>query len=179
MSLAHPAALFWLALAAPLVALYLLRVRLRRADVASLLFWAQVFPQSRRTALWGRLQHVGSLLVQLLLLVLLALAMAEPVLPGEAPAAGHVVVLLDHSASMSARDGEGTRLDRARAEARGVLAGLRAGDEAALVTCGAEARVACGLTPHRRALGRALDAVRADDGPGNVPEALALARRLL
>jgi hypothetical protein len=179
MNLAHPAALFWLALAVPLVVCYLLRIRLRRVDVPTHLFWGQVFPESRRAALWGRLQHAGSLLVQLLLLALLAFALAEPVLPGEALTARHLVVLLDHSASMSARDGECTRLERARAEARRLVAGLRAGDEAALVTCGAEARVACALTGHRGALARALDAVRPDDGPGNVPEALALARRLL
>src|SRR5438270_4333580 len=109
MNLAHPAALFGLALAVPLVVFYLLRLRLRRLDVATHLFWNQVFPQTQRQALWGRLQHFGSLLVQLLLLALLVVALAEPVPPGEALAARHLVLILDHSASMKARDGERTR----------------------------------------------------------------------
>jgi hypothetical protein len=179
MILAHPAALIWLALAVPLVVCYLLRVRLRQVDVATHLFWNEIFPESRHTALWGRLHHVGSLLVQLLLLALLASTLAEPILPGEALAAHHVVLVLDHSASMSARDGNGTRFDRARAEARRVVAGLNPGDETALVICGADTRVACAPTSYHRALTQALDGVKPDDGPGNIPEAVALARRLL
>jgi von Willebrand factor type A domain/Aerotolerance regulator N-terminal len=179
MNLTHPAALYWLVLAVPVVVCYVLRVRLRRVDVSTHLFWSEVFPDRRRQALWGRLQHLGSLLVQLLLLALLVFALADPVPHGTAAAARRMVLVLDHSASMKARDGAGTRLESARKEARRVLAGLRFHDEAALVTCGASVRVACGMTGHRRALEKALDAVTPDDGPGNVPAALVLGRRLL
>jgi hypothetical protein len=176
---AHPLALLCLAVALPVAVCYLLRVRPRLLDVASHIFWREVYPERRRQALWGRLQHLGSLLVQLALLALLVFALAEPLLPGEAREARRLVLVLDHSASMSARDEGGTRLDRAHAAARDILARLRHGDEAALVTCGAQVRVACGLTGQRRSVEKALDAVGADDGPGNVPEAVALARRLL
>jgi hypothetical protein len=179
MSLAHPAALYWLVLAVPVVVCYLLRTRLRRLDVATHLFWREVFPDRRRQALWGPLQHLVSLSLQLLLLALLVLALAEPIPAGESRGARHLVLVLDHSASMNAADGSLTRLERARAEARRVVDGLRFHDTAAVVTCGAEVRVACGMTSQRRALEVAIDGVRPSDGPGNIPEALVLGRRLL
>src|SRR5262249_14810927 len=68
---------------------------------------------------------------------------------------------------------------RAKQEARRVAEGIRFRDEMAVVTAGTEPRVACGLTGHRSSLLAAVDAVPPTDGPTQVEEAVALARRLL
>ena len=184
MNFAAPSMLWWLALAIPVVALYVLKVRLRRVPVSTLMFWDRVYQEKAPRSLFERLRHLTSLLCQLLLIALLAFALADPFTDAEANAARHLVLVLDTSAGMAAPadpadPGAGTRLDAARARAFEIVKGLRHRDTAALLTAGASAEVACGTTGHPPTLAAALTAARQTDGPGAVPSALALARRLV
>jgi hypothetical protein len=179
MDLVNPLALFWLGLAIPLVALYLLKVRPRRAVVPTLLFFGQIFKEKQARSLWRRLRHLVSLLLQLLLLLLLVLALADPVFNWQLRQARRMVLVVDNSASMNATDVAPSRLERARAEGHKVIAGLRPRDEMAVVTAGGRPQVVCGLTAHQASLRQALDGVAPSDSPTQVVEAVALARRLL
>ncbi|MEM9643981.1 MAG: BatA domain-containing protein, partial [Planctomycetota bacterium] len=78
MSLAVPAALFLAALAIPIIGLYILKVRLRRIPVSTNLFWRQVYDEKPPRSLWQQLRHWLSLLAQLLLLLLIVFALADP-----------------------------------------------------------------------------------------------------
>src|SRR5215216_6380594 len=113
MSFNHPTAMLWAALAAPIVIFYILKIRLRRVPVSTILFWQQIFEETRPRSLWQRLRHLLSLLVQLAFLGLLVLALAEPVFPWEAKQARRLVLVVDNSASMNATDVAPTRLARA------------------------------------------------------------------
>src|SRR6267378_3454941 len=77
MNLNHPSAMLWAALAIPIVVFYILKIRLRRVPVSTILFWEQIFEEKRPRSLWQRLRHLVSLLVQLAFLLLLVLARAE------------------------------------------------------------------------------------------------------
>jgi Ca-activated chloride channel family protein len=101
---------------------------------------------------------------------LLALAAAAIGLALVGPHAGHrtervpatgadVVFLFDVSQSMLAADAPPSRLDRARALAEGVLAGLAAGDRAALAAFAGHGVLLTPLTPDRDALRELLPAV--------------------
>jgi hypothetical protein len=179
MNLAHPAALFWAALAVPVVIFYLLKVRVRQLPIGAEQFWDQVFVERQFHRLWRRLRHPLSLLVQCVLLGLLVVALGEPFFSWEVQEARRRVLVLDNSASMAAAEGGSTRLELARREARRRLQGLRFRDDAAVVLAGARPQVVCGLTNDRRALTRAVDAVEPRDGSADLAGAVALARRLL
>ena len=184
MNFAAPSMLWWLALAVPVIALYVLKVRLRRVPVSTLMFWDRVYQEKAPRSLFERLRHLTSLLCQLLLIALLAFALADPFTDAEENAARHLVLVLDTSAGMAApvdpeNPGAGTRLDAAKARAFEIVKGLRHRDTAALLTAGASAEVACGTTGHPPTLAAALTGARQTDGPGAAPAALALARRLV
>jgi hypothetical protein len=178
MSLTHPTALFWLALVIPVVVFYILKIRLKRVPVSTVIFWRQIFDEKKPRSLWQRLRHLVSLLVQLALLGLLVVALAEPFFAWEATTARRVVLVLDNSASMNASDGDTTRLAKAKAAAHAVIAGLRPRDEMAVVSAGTRPRVVCGLTGHQRTLRQAVDDIPATDGPTFLADAVAIARRL-
>src|SRR5919202_1791294 len=131
MSLANPTALLWALLAIPVVIFYILKIRLKRVPVSTVIFWRQIFDEKRPRSLWQRLRHLLSLAVQLALLVLLAGALAEPFFTWEALSARRVILVLDNSASMSATDVTPSRLAKAKEEARQVIRGLRFRDEMA------------------------------------------------
>src|SRR5437764_15090572 len=116
MSLANPTALLWALLAVPVVVFYVLKIRLKRVPVSTVIFWRQLFDEKKPRSLWQRLRHLVSLLVQLALLALMIVALTEPVLPWEALNARRIVLVLDNSASMNATDVEPTRLALAKRE---------------------------------------------------------------
>jgi len=179
MNLAHPLALSWAALAVPIVIFYILKVRQRRVPVSTTLFWQQIFEEKPPRSLWEHLRHLLSLLVQLALLGLLVLALAEPFFRWESLRARRLVLVVDNSASMNATDVAPSRLARAKAEGHRVIDRLSARDEMAVIAAGTEPQVACGLTGHQRSLHAALDGIAPSDGPTRVKDAISLGRRLL
>src|SRR5438874_10555457 len=114
MNLANPTALFLAALAIPIVIFYILKIRMRRVPVSTVLFWRQIFEDKRPRSLWQKLRHLLSLLVQLAFLALVAAALAEPFFAWEAADARRVVLVIDHSASMKAADVAPSRFEKAK-----------------------------------------------------------------
>lgn len=179
MSLASPERWLWLLLALPIVMLYILRTRLRRQSVATLLFWDQVFDQKRQRAWWQRLRHWFSLLLQLAFLFLVVSALVDPLWQGEGSQPRQVVIVVDNSASMAAATANGsTRFEEARERALAVLAAVRDGDEVALVTTGSSVRVPVGMTDFAPAVRDALQTLEQTDGPSRALDAIEAARRL-
>src|SRR5437764_14264000 len=116
MSLANPTALLWAMLAVPVVIFYVLKIRLKKVPVSTVIFWRQIFDEKKPRSLWQRLRHLVSLLVQLALLGLLVAALAEPFFSWEINQARRVVLVIDDSASMNAIDVAPSRLSRAKDE---------------------------------------------------------------
>jgi hypothetical protein len=179
MNFLNPAALFWLALALPIIVFYILKIRLRRMPVSKILFWQQIFEQKQPRSIWEHLRHLLSLLVQLALLGLLIFALSEPFFRWEARGARRLVLIVDNSASMNATDVKPTRLAEVKRRGRAIIDALRFTDEMAIIAAGTEPQVACGMTDHQRTLRDALNAIPSTDGPTRVEESIALARRLL
>jgi hypothetical protein len=179
MSLVNPAALLLAGLALPIVVFYILKIRLRRIPVSTLLFWQQIFEEKKPRSLFQKLRHLLSLLLQLAFLAFLVFALADPIFRWQQARARRLVLVVDNSSSMNANDVTPSRLEAAKAEGRQLIEGMRLGDELAIIAAGARTHVICGPTDHERTLRSALDSITASDGPTHVAEAVALARRLL
>src|SRR5262245_28433622 len=152
MNLANPTALLWIGLAVPIVLFYILKIRLRRVPVSTILFWRQIFEEKQPRSIWQHLRHLISLLLQLAFLGLLVFALTEPFFHWEILETRRLVLVVDNSASMNATDVSPSRLAKAKVEARRVIDGLRFRDEVAIVAAGTQPQVVCGLTGHERTL---------------------------
>src|SRR5438046_1567680 len=107
-------------LAIPIIIFYMLRLRRQEITVSSNLLWQQVTQDRQANAPWQRLRRNLLLLLQLLVLAGLVFASARPFIFTSAPAEGNLVVIIDGSASMQARDGANgapTRFAQAQGEA--------------------------------------------------------------
>ncbi len=181
MTFLAPLAGSFLALVVPIVALYLIKTRLRRRAVTTLLFWEQLRPPVYSHSLWRRLRRWLSLLLQIAFLALLTFALARPLASWESAPGGATVIVLDPSPSMLATDVSPDRWTRAIEEARRRVGALRFSDQAALILAEQPPRVLSGWTGSRRALTRALDSVKdapQSGGREGIKDALTLARRL-
>ena len=179
MTFQHPLAWAWLALIVPIIVLYILKIRLRRVPVSTLLFWRQIYDEKQPRSLWQKLRHLLSLLLSLLFLLLLTFALTDPHFAWELLSARRIVLIVDTSSSMRATDESPDRLAAAKARLQTVLNSLRFRDEVAIVTSGTEPLVVCGLTKHRRTLQERLDQITISDGPTRLEPAVRLAKRLL
>ncbi len=177
-------ALIAAAVVAPaLLALYLLKLRRRPVRVSSTLLWTARTRDLQVNVPLRWLRPSWLLLLQLLILALFLIALARPVIRTEGPPPQRVVLVIDRSASMSARDGAGggTRLDEARSAAARFVDALGAGGstEACVVELAHEARAATGFLRDRAALKAAIRAVEPTDQPADLAPALRLAGALL
>src|SRR5262249_725850 len=157
MSFLSPLALAAFALSLPLVLLYFLKVRRRERRVSSLMFWEAVQRDREASTFFQRLQRDPLLILQLLALLALTLALAQPVATGMGGGPRKVVVGLDPSASMKARDVSPTRFDAARGEAAQLVRRLREGAEVMVLEAGVQPTV---TAPMSRDRDRALSAIR-------------------
>src|SRR5512145_1787809 len=156
MSFLAPFALAFFALSVPLVLLYFLKVRRRERMVSSLLLWHTSLRDREASTFFQRLHRDPLLILQLLALLALALALARPVATVMGEGSRKVVVVLDTSASMKARDVSPSRFDVARSEAGGLVRRLGEGAEVMVIEAGVQPTVTAALSRDRD---RALSAI--------------------
>ncbi len=179
--LSPAAAIAALALAGPaLLLLYFLKLRRRPVRVSSTMLWTQAVRDLQVNVPFRMIRPSWLLLLQLLALLLLTGALGRPAIHGAAAAPDVAVILIDRSASMSARDGEGggTRLEDAIRAASAFLDEIaRAPSRPAvvLVVFAATAEALAGPTTDLRLVRDALGRITPTDQPADVRGALRLA----
>ena len=177
---ANPAGWWWVLLAIPIALLYILKIRLRRQPVSTLLFWDQLFDEKKPRSWWQRLRHLLSLLLQWAFLMLLVGALVDPLWSWQKNQQRRIVLVFDNSASMQAiEDDQQTRLEKAKKSAASLVRSLRNGDRMAILAAGGKPDVAIGMTDHQRSLLTAIDQLPATDGPTAITAAVTAAKRLL
>jgi len=179
MSFASPTALALAAVAIPIVIFYILKVRLRRVPVSTNLFWKQIYDEKPPRSIWQYLRHLLSLLAQLLLVVLLVLAVADPSFSWQLLQARRIVAVVDNSASMRAADVKPSRFEAAIEAALATVDGLRFRDEMAIVLAGTEPQVVIGMSGHVPTLKRALRSIKISDNPTELDSSITLGQQLI
>ncbi|MDQ3044720.1 MAG: VWA domain-containing protein, partial [Chloroflexota bacterium] len=175
MGLLAPLGLSLAALALPIIALYLLKIRRREQVVSSTLLWDRLARDLEANAPWQRFRPNWLLLLQLLALAALVLALSRPFLRVDAALADSVALVIDTSASMGATDIEGGRIAAAKRLADDLIDGLPSGGQMLLIAAGAQARVIQPMTTDRQALSDAIADMQVEQGGAAIDDALMLA----
>lgn len=125
-------AMFWIAaLAMPaLLILYFLKLRRRQQTVPSTLLWKRAVQDLQVNAPFQKLRKNLLLLLQLLILAAAIFALARPVVNSPVSNEKSVILLIDRSASMNTQEGDQTRLDEAKEQARRLIRSLSASGNA-------------------------------------------------
>lgn len=181
MELLWPMGLLALAGAPAVVALYFWRRRRTPEVVGSLLLWteAQRLVWVRRP--WERLRHSTLMWLQLLVILLVAVALARPARVTSSLVSHRVILVFDASASMAARDGHPTRWVDAIDQGRKVAGSAPPGCEVALLAAGRVTQIIAPFTTDRALIEQNLDALEArgpDETGTSMRDALLLAVQL-
>lgn len=175
MSFLSPTAFILFGLAAPIVILYILKLRRRREHVSTLMFWEQIFKEKQTTTLFQKLKRILSILLQLLFLTLLVLALARPQLAFMTKSARQIILIIDRSASMNAIDGSISRLESAKQNSLRMVDGLRFMDEMMVISCHVQPVIHSPFTNHQKSLRGAIQSIQPTDIKTNLQPALELA----
>ncbi len=163
-----------LSAAGVLLLLYLLRRPTRRVVVPWLALWLELVPERKRaSALFRRLRGLVSLLLALAIAGAVVFALGDPE-RGLARPGRSVVLLIDRSASMGARDVRPSRLEQAKARAHQWLAQLGSDDRALVAALDDGLTPLSGFSADRAELGRAIDGVAQGAAGADLGRALSL-----
>ncbi len=182
---------FWLAaLAVPaLLILYFLKLRRREQRVPSTLLWRRAVQDLQVNAPFQRLRKNLLLFLQLAALLLTILALARPIIFSELRDEECVVILVDRSASMNAVEGQQSRLELAKEQARRLIRTLNSSGatwwqwfgggqsptRVMLIAFADRATIISPFTTNLGELSARVDDIQPSDAPTNIREALDLA----
>ena len=179
MTLLLPAGLLALGLLVPIVILHMLTPRRPPTEVSSLLHWDGLRHSITAAEPWQKLRWSLLLILQLLAVVLFALALARPATLEEAELAEHTVFIVDASGSMSAIDGAPDRLGSATDLAKELRAEIPDAGSASLVVASARPTVLVEASAAIDEFERAVDTIRTSAGGVDYETTFALAESLV
>ncbi|MBX3118669.1 MAG: BatA and WFA domain-containing protein [Fimbriimonadaceae bacterium] len=180
MSFVSAGALLWMIpLAGIIVALYLLKMRRKDLKVPATFLWPSMVYEIRANALFQKLKFSWLLVLQLLALAAIVFALARPQVRTKGLGGELTVIVLDTSASMSAREGGQTRFEMGRKIAQDIVSSVKMGDRLAIIEAGPTPKIVSPLSEDPAKMQRALNDLNPTDAENDVGEALRLASSIV
>lgn len=170
-------ALWATAIAIPLLLLlYFLKLRRIERTISSTLLWKKAVQDLQVNSPFQRLRKNLLLLLQLLVLAAVLFGLANPIANMNRVPGRRVVLLIDHSGSMNAIEGDGKpRLDHAKRAAVSFVDEMPAESRAMVISFADRASVVCSFTDDKRRLRELIRAIPSTDSPSRIGEAMQLA----
>jgi len=160
----------------PLVALYFLKLKREIRMVPSTLLWRRAVEDLQVNSPFQRLRSSLLLLLQLLILVLAAIALGKPMMEMAQVHRDSVILLIDQSASMGVMDASGqTRLDQAKRLAKKQIDNLGEGARAMVIAFSDRAIVAASFDQDHESLKRKIGDIEQTQSASRLREAVNLA----
>ncbi|MDZ4861455.1 MAG: BatA and WFA domain-containing protein [Candidatus Hydrogenedentes bacterium] len=173
-----PPYLWFLAIVPIIVLLYLLKLRRTQVVIASTLLWMKTLEDLTANAPFQRLRKNLLLLLQIIIALLIAFALARPFIKTQGAAGQNLCVLIDRSASMQTREGEQTRLDLAKQQAVEMVNAMQRGDKMMVLSFAENSDVLCELTEDRSRLRGAIASIEPSDTATRLRDAFFVAHSL-
>src|SRR5262245_37416674 len=152
------------AIAVPLLLLlYFLKLRRQEIPISSTLLWKKAIMDMQVNAPFQKLRKNLLLFLQLLVLLAAVIALGSPLTKWTEKQTTKRILLIDHSASMNARESNATRLELAKQAAINYVHDLTANDQAMVIAFGERAHVACPFTSDKSQLSRQIDEIQPTD----------------
>ncbi|MFH1111128.1 MAG: VWA domain-containing protein [Planctomycetota bacterium] len=167
----------------PLIALYFLKLRRDVRLVPSTLLWKRAVEDLHVNAPFQRLRKSLLLLLQLLILILGAIALGKPMWETAQTSESTIILLIDQSASMAVveacpeprRNGGRTRLDLAKEQAKRCVENMGDDSRAMVIAFCDRATVVSSFDSDKQALRRKIDSIEQTQSTSLLNEAVGLA----
>ena len=172
-----------------LLILYFLRLRRSTVEVSSTLLWKKAIEDLQANAPFQRLRNNILLILQMLALLAILFAVAQPQISANIAKGNRHIIMIDRSASMQAVDGDPddfgktTRVAAAKTAALELVDSLREpgplggkADEAMVITFDIAGERLVNFTSNKAELRSAINSIEAVDTPSKLADAFVLAK---
>ncbi|TLS38242.1 vWA domain-containing protein [Pseudalkalibacillus caeni] len=171
---------FWLSgFLAVLVAMYLFRKQFEEKVIPSTLLWEQVIQEWQANKWWRKLQQSLLLLLQLLFLILLIFSLVKPYLPGKGIEGEQLVVIMDTSASMNAKENDKTKFEASKIKVKELVDNLGSGQEVTVIAAQQSPHLLMARESDKHKIKRLIDGLKLSYEEQNMDESLSLAASLI
>lgn len=175
MQLLNPIWLLLLGLIPVLFIIHSLKPKAREVDVTGLFLWQWALKEVRGGSRIQSLMKNLPLLLQILIVILSSLALAEPVWTRPTLIKGNVVLVLDSSASMQTRTTKGIRFDQGKAEALRLISELSDESRMLIIEAGHRPEIKSPFSKDKKRLREAIEGLQPLDVSGDITSAVYLA----
>jgi hypothetical protein len=158
-----------------LIIIHRLKPKPRPVEVTNLFLWNQVIREKNRNLSFERFKKNLPLLLQIIMVILAAMALANPTRTIQTAPKGNLILVMDTSASMKTRTGSGIRFDLAREKALKLIAKRDRGQKIFIVEAGKKATVKSGFMDNTKAAQAIVKELQPSDAAVNLETAVYLA----
>ncbi len=170
-----PAGFLLLGLIPVVILLHSLKPKARPIFSTTVYLWQKAHREQSAGLRLKRLRRNIPLLMQLLVITLAAIALANPILPGETSSAANMILIVDTSASMQAETGEGSRIAIAREKADQLIRSFSGKGELMIIGAGIKPMIIARFSRDTDALRDAVSELKALDVAGQIKKSIYLA----
>ncbi|MDX8366229.1 BatA and WFA domain-containing protein [Cytobacillus sp. IB215665] len=160
------------------IAFYLFRKKYQQQVIPSTLLWQQVMQEWEASKWWRRLQRHILLYLQLLILSMIIIALAQPYFNDSAIEGDHIVIVVDTSASMSAKEKEERRIDIAKNEIAKMIDKLQA-QKVTIIGSGKKPEILLSQDPNKQNIRKVISDLQLSYENANIAEAIQYGAALL
>ena len=171
----NPYMLLTLGIIPILVIIHTLKPKPRPVEVTNLFLWQAVLKERNANLSFDRLKKNLPLILQILIVILAALALAKPTWTYWTAQTGNLVLVIDTSASMKTRTGSGIRFDRARQQALQLVEARDRAQQVLLIEAGKNPLVKTGFLSHTGQAQDLINKLQPSDAPADLESAVYLA----
>jgi hypothetical protein len=171
----NPYMLLTLGIIPILIIIHTLKPKPRQVDVTNLFLWNEVLKERGHNLSFERLKRNLPLLLQILIVVLAALALAKPTWTYQTAKKGNMILVIDTSASMKTRSGSGIRFDLARQKALQLIEKRDPGQKILIVEAGNKSVVKTGFIDNSSQAQDLVMKLQPSDAAANLEPAIYLA----
>jgi hypothetical protein len=161
-----------------IILLYFLKLKRKPMQVPSTFLWKKTIEDLHVNSLFQWIRQNILLLLQLLVLIVFLYSLLGFRYHGSATRGRHYILMIDNSASMSAKDVEPSRLDWAKREAMKEIDAAGDSDFGMVIVFNSKATTLQGYTNNRAKLREAVRNIEPTQRPTRIEEALSLAESL-
>ncbi|HHW71230.1 MAG TPA: VWA domain-containing protein [Clostridiales bacterium] len=157
-----------------IILFYMLKPRHTELVISSTYLWDKTIKDMEASRPWQRLKNNLLMLLQIVTAILFVLAIMRPYV-AKSSFSGDMVVILDSSGSMQARDVSPTRFERAQEDILKIIDGMLPSQKMGIVSMGSNGQIITEPTGDKGELRRLIKEMEPENGGGGQEEALSIA----
>ncbi|MGE4283380.1 MAG: BatA and WFA domain-containing protein [Clostridia bacterium] len=154
-----------------IVILYLLKQQHQEYPISSIMLWQQALKDIEASAPWQKLRNNLLMLLQLLLMSLLIFALSKPFIQTNRVISQELILVLDVSASMQAKDSSPNRFEAAKKELLKVVENSNPNTSFTVISMGNKTKIEISKSYDKGTVVEEVKKIKATNGSANIQEA--------